>query len=189
MKTTYDNAKWLNETLTGLGLHKVFLCGLSIGGWNAANYAGYYPNNVVKLILLIPVQTFAKMHISYFMKIMKMGFHPTKENVENYIGWGSAKEESLPDSIIRQFTISVMNMNSNTSFPKWLKKENLLKLKMPVLVMLGEHEFAFSIDKATKRVKRLIYNVEIQIVKEASHLLSVSSPDYINRKVLDFINE
>lgn len=139
MKTTYDNAKWLNETLTCLGLNKVFLCGLSIGGWNAANYAGYYPQNVLKLIMLSPVQTFAKMHISYFMKIMKMGFHPTKENVENYIGWGSAKEEPLPDSIIRQFTISVMNMNSNASFPKWLRKECLLNLSMPVLVMFGEH--------------------------------------------------
>ena len=34
MKTTYDNAKWLDETLTGLGLDKFYLCGLSIGGWN-----------------------------------------------------------------------------------------------------------------------------------------------------------
>ena len=89
MKTPQDNAIWLNETLTGLGLEQIFLCGLSIGGWNAANYAGYYPEGVRKLILLSPVQTFAKMYTSYFFKIMKMGFHPTRENIERYIGWGS----------------------------------------------------------------------------------------------------
>lgn len=189
MKTPHDNAKWLDETLRGLGLSKVFLCGLSIGGWNAANYAGYYPQKVLKLILLSPVQTFAKMHMTFFMKIMKMGFHPTRENVENYIGWGSEKEEPLPDSIIRQFTISVMNMNSSASFPKWLKKEHLLNLNMPVLVMFGENEFAFSIAKATKRAECLIQNSDIEVVKNASHLLCVSEPTTINNKVVEFINK
>lgn len=70
MKTTFDNAKWLDETFVGLGLDKFFLCGLSIGGWNAANYAGFYPQNVQKLILLSPVQTLAKMHCSFFVLII-----------------------------------------------------------------------------------------------------------------------
>lgn len=187
MKTPHDNAKWIDETLTGLNLDSVFLCGLSIGAWNAANYAGYYPARVQKLILLSPVQTFAKMYNSYFFRIMKMGFHPTRENVENYIGWGNEKEEPLPDSIIEQFTISVMNMNSNASFPKWLKKKHLLNLKMPVFVMLGKNEFAFSIPKAIKRAKALINSLELEIVEEASHLLPVSKPDYINKRVMEFI--
>ncbi len=189
MKTTYDNAKWLDETLTGLGLDKVFLCGLSIGGWNACNHAGFYPQKVLKVIMLSPVQTFAKMYSSFFFKIMKMGFNPTRENVENYIGWGSEKEEPLPDCIINQFTISVMNMNANASFPKWLKKKHLLNLKMPVLVMLWENEFAFSIQKAARRAKSVISNLEFQIVEEASHLVAVSKPDYINNKVLEFVNK
>lgn len=189
MKATKDNALWLDETLAGLGLDKVFLCGLSIGGWNAANYAGFYPKKVIKLILLSPVQTLAKMHCSFFFKIMKMGFSPTRENVENYIGWGSEKEEPLPDSIIKLFTISVMNMNSNASFPKWLKKEHLLNITMPVLILLGENEFAFPIKRATKRAKSLFRNLELHIVEEASHLLCVSKPDYINNKILEFIGE
>ena len=189
MKTTRDNAQWLDETLAGLGLGKVFLCGLSIGGWNAANYAGFYPEKVIKLLLFSPVQTFAKMYNSFFFKIMKMGFNPTRKNVENYIGWGSEKEEPLPDSIIKLFTISVMNMNSNASFPKWLKEKHLSNLKMPVLVMLGENEFAFSIDKAIKRAKSAICDLELDIVEEASHLLCACKPDYINNKVLEYINK
>lgn len=187
LETAYDNAKWLDETLAGLELDKVTLCGLSIGGWYAANYAGFYSQKVLKLIMLSPVQTFAKMYCSFFIKIMNMGFRPTRKNVENYIGWENEKEEPLPDSIIKQFTISVMNMNSNASFPKWLKKEHLLNLKMPVLVMFGENEYTFSIQKAAKRAKDVIYSLELQIVKGASHLLPVSRPDYINGKVLEFI--
>ncbi len=187
MKTTQDNARWLDETLAGLGLDQVFLCGLSIGGWNAANYAGFYPRKVKKLILLSPVQTFAKMYSSFFVKIMKMGFNPTRENVENYIGWGSEKEEPLPDSIIKLFTISVMNMNSNASFPKWLKKDHLLNVDMPVLVMMGENEFAFSVDKATKRAKSVIGDLELDVVAEASHLLCASKPDEVNHRVVEFL--
>ncbi len=188
MKTPFDNAMWLDETINGLNLDQVFLCGLSIGGWTAANYAGSFPNRVLKLILLSPVQTFAKMYTSYFVKIMKMGFHPTRENVENYIGWGSAKEAPLPDSIIEQFTISVMNMNSNVNFPKWIKKDYLQKLKMPVLVMFGENEFAFSVPKAVKRARLVISSLELEIVEGTSHLLCVSKPDYINQRVAEFIN-
>jgi pimeloyl-ACP methyl ester carboxylesterase len=187
MENSYENAKWLDETIIGLSLDRVFLCGLSIGGWNAANYAGFYSERVRKLILLSPVQTFAKMYTSYFFKIMKMGFNPTRKNVENYIGWGSEKEAPLPDSIIEQFTISIMNMNSNASFPKWIKERHLTNIKVPVLVMLGEDEFAFSIWKAQQRAKRAVSNLELEIVKDASHLLPVSRPEYINKQVVKFI--
>lgn len=83
-----------------------------------------------------------------------MGFHPTRKNIENYIDWGSSKEAPLPDSIIEQFMLSVMNMNSNISFPKWIKKQHLEKLTMPVLLMFGENEFAFPVEKAVKRSKK-----------------------------------
>lgn len=52
IKSPFENAQWLNETLNGLCLKEVYLCGLSIGGWTAANYAAFYPNRIKKLILL-----------------------------------------------------------------------------------------------------------------------------------------
>ncbi|MCQ4023356.1 alpha/beta fold hydrolase [Ruminococcus sp. zg-924] len=189
MKNPEDNAKWLDQTIEGLGLDNVNLCGLSIGGWNAANYAARYPKRVNKLVLISPVQTFAKMYSSYFFKIMKMGFHPTRENVESYIGWGSEKEGKLPDSIITQFTLSVMNMNSNASFPKWLNEKQLKSIDMPVLVLFGENEFAFDIKKAERRARKCIQHLEMEIVKDASHLIPVSKPEYINNRIMGFLED
>lgn len=187
MKTQNDHARWLDETLETLQLEEVYVCGLSIGGWYAANYAGFFPEKINKLILLSPVQTFAKMYRSYFIKIMKMGFHPTRKNVENYIGWGSEKEDALPDSIIALFVLSVMNMNANISFPKWLNKKQLRKLKMPVLLMFGEQEFAFSTVKAKRRAEATIEHLYLENVQGASHLLPVSRPDYLNKKMKAFL--
>ncbi len=120
IKGTEQCAKWLDETVDGLGISTFYMCGLSIGGWNAANYASQYPQKVKKLILLSPVQTFAKMYFFYFFKIIKMGFKPTRKSVEAYLGWGRQKEAPLPDSVIDQFTISAMNINPNGVFPKTL---------------------------------------------------------------------
>jgi len=84
ISTPSENANWLNEVFDKLHFDKFYLCGLSIGGWTAANYASAYPNKVEKLILLSPIQTFAKMYIVFFFKIVKMGIQPTRKNVENY---------------------------------------------------------------------------------------------------------
>lgn len=57
---------------------------------------------------------------------------------------------------------------------------------MSVFVMFGKNEFVFSLQNATKRV---ISNLDLQIVDGASYLLSVSKPDYINAKVLEFMDK
>jgi pimeloyl-ACP methyl ester carboxylesterase len=78
-------------------------------------------------------------------------------------------------------------MNSNACFLKWIKGKHLRKLQMPLLVMFGENQFAFSVLSAIKRAKSLICNLELEIVDCAHHLLSVSKSDYINQRVLDFL--
>lgn len=46
IKKPVDNAQWLNETLDALCLKQVSVCGLSIGGWTAANFATFFPDRV-----------------------------------------------------------------------------------------------------------------------------------------------
>jgi pimeloyl-ACP methyl ester carboxylesterase len=129
------------------------------------------------------------MYSGFFFKIMRMGFHPTRENVERYIGWGSANEAPLPDSIIDQFTISVLNVNPNNAYPKMIRKQNLKLLKMPAMVLLGRNEFSFDIHKAESVAKVMINNLEIDIIEQASHLISVSVPNEINKKINMFLND
>ena len=182
-------AKWLKETLDGLGLDSIYLLGLSIGGWNAANFVMQYPERVNKLILLSPVQTFAKMYTSFFFKIMKMGFSPTREKVEEYIGWGSEKEGFLPDSLIEQFTIATINISPKGSFfPKILDVKKLKNLGMPVMVLLGQGEFAFDVRKAEKVAKENIEDLHLEILENTSHLIATSLPEITNAKIIQFLD-
>ena len=79
-----------------------------------------------------------------------------------------------------------MNMNANMSFPKWIKKRQLSRIKIPVLVLFGEKEFAFSVKKAVCRANLLLEKIEIQIVQGASHLLPLSKPEAVNKKICHF---
>lgn len=180
-------AKWLNETFVGLSLKKINLCGLSIGGWQAINYAMYYPAKVHRLILFSPIQTFAKMNPAFFVKIMRMGFHPTRKNVEKYIGWGNSFEEPLPNSIIEQFIISVMNINKNSAFPKMIKQSALKNLQVPTLILFGEKEFAFPVKKAARVAGISVTNTTVKIIKNTSHLIPLSSPEVANKEILAFL--
>ena len=70
-----------------------------------------------------------------------------------------------------------------------VKKQHLLQIDMPVLLLLRENEFAFSIKKAAKRAKATLSNLELEIIKDASHLRCASKPDDINEKILQFVNQ
>lgn len=189
MKAAAQCAQWLSETVDGLGIGRFDLCGLSVGGWNAVNYTAVNPQRIKKLILLSPIQTFANMHFSYFVKIMKMGFRPSRESVEEYLGWGSAKEAPLPDSLIEQFTISALNINSNCVFPRRVPKKELRRLNMPVLVLFGENEFAFDVRRAANAARAAICNATVETVKHVSHLIAISAPDETNKRIHAFLTD
>src|SRR5699024_12159371 len=59
IKNQKDQARWLAEVIYGLGLEKVHLIGVSIGGWTAMNLVRYYPKNIASVSLLDPVFVFA----------------------------------------------------------------------------------------------------------------------------------
>ena len=58
-----DEARWLDEALTGLGLDRVHLLGVSIGGWTAASHAVHRPGRAASLTLLDPAMTFARLPV------------------------------------------------------------------------------------------------------------------------------
>lgn len=55
---------------------------------------------------------------------------------------------------------------------------------MPVLIMLGEKEFAFPVHQAEKRAKASIFNLNIEVVENASHLIPVSKAEYYNQRMI-----
>lgn len=70
-----------------------------------------------------------------------------------------------------------------------VKESQLKSINVPVLVLLGENEFAFDIKKAEKRARKCVRHLEMEIVEEASHLIPVSKPEYTNGRILRFLQD
>lgn len=58
-----QQAEWLNEVIEGLGLERVHIVGVSIGGWTTMNLARYNPEHIATASLLDPVFVFAQISI------------------------------------------------------------------------------------------------------------------------------
>ena len=75
-----DYIEWLTATLDGLHVDRIFLVGMSFGGWLALNYALAAPERVQKLVLL-SAGGFLPITRQFSMGGMLMMFFPTRFTV------------------------------------------------------------------------------------------------------------
>ena len=81
-----DFVSWLTATLDGLHLGRVFLVGMSFGGWLALNYAVAAPQRVRKLVLLSPGGVLPMVR-QFTVRGMLMVWLPTRFSVNSFFRW------------------------------------------------------------------------------------------------------
>ena len=56
-------------------------------------------------------------------------------------------------------------------------------------VMVGDHEVFYKPDVVLERAKRLLPNIEAELVQNGGHLLPVDQCDAVNRRILQFLGK
>lgn len=64
---------------------------------------------------------------------------------------------------------------------------NLRRITTPTLLLIGEHEVIYDLQKAMARATRLLPNVQAKIIPGASHCLTIEQPDAINNALVSFV--
>ncbi|MFE3618451.1 alpha/beta fold hydrolase, partial [Streptomyces anulatus] len=83
-----DVAKWVVETLDGLGEDRVHLAGNSLGAWMAGMVGVYYSDRLASLTMFEPGgATFAKPKWSLLLKFLAAGLRPTPERMRKLNAW------------------------------------------------------------------------------------------------------
>jgi len=98
-----DEAHWLDETLAGLGLDRVHLLGVSIGGWTSVNYAVHRPGRAASLALVDPVMTFAPIPVKALAVSAAMFLpvpEPLQRRVFSWISGGAEVNDGLLDAAL-----------------------------------------------------------------------------------------
>ncbi|MDZ4839333.1 MAG: alpha/beta hydrolase [Bacteroidota bacterium] len=190
--TTHHLVEDLNNLITNLGLQQVYLCGLSMGGYLALQYAGKYPDNIKGIILadskaepdgnknkdarytdikLVKEKGVKEFAIEFSKKVVHGEDANILSRLENMILLCS------PQSITATL-IALAARPDNTDV--------LMNLSVPTLIITGEYDKLIPLEAVELMLKQNI-NIQSQIIENVGHVSNLENPQKFNEIVISFL--
>ena len=187
--TERDFANWLVEVFEGLGINKASVLAWSFGGFVATNFAIHEPDRVIKLGLLAPFATFVKGGIGFLLGFIPF-LIPTRATArffEKKLCYKSNfvfKEHS--DILYERFRSAKVIFKVP---PRVFTDEELQRLNMPILLLIGEQEFLHNSKAAIKRAKQILPNGDVELIPNCDHAIVSDQIDQVSCRVIDFLKK
>ena len=93
----------------------------------------------------------------------------------------------LNESFIELLDATSRHTTTHLLFPAVFGDEELRQIEAPTRLVLGEKEIIYDPGAAAERAQRLIPELEIALIPNASHLLTMQHPKIVNRRILIFL--
>jgi len=195
IREVVDFMTWLHEVLDGLGLDRISLVGMSNGGWLGITFAMAAPERVQKLVLLSPAACFQPLVRQFGLRVLLLMFFTSRLTSDTLMGWMGVK--GTPDNPANQCLLDLFYLGMKyfrqppetaRLFPVEFSDDELRKLDVPVLLLIGDKEVIYDPAKALDRARRLIPNFEGELVPGGNHNMCSSQYSKVNARVLEFLN-
>ncbi|MCQ0022812.1 alpha/beta fold hydrolase [Streptomyces somaliensis DSM 40738] len=182
-----DAARWLDETLAGLGLDRVHLVGASYGGWLALNQAHRRPGRLASVTLLDPgglekvgLRFFAWIFASLFATFAPRALRP------RLAAWLEQPVLVVPElrTMVRE---GIRAYRVCRPAPLPLSDDELSTIRTPLYLVLGKRSLLVNPRRQAERVPRLIAGARAEIVSGTGHGPQIDQADEVNRRMLDFM--
>jgi pimeloyl-ACP methyl ester carboxylesterase len=186
-----DFVSWLSVTLDALELDRVFLVGMSFGGWLALNYAVAAPQRVRKLVLLSPGGLLPMVR-QFTVRGMMMVWFPTRLTVNSFFRWlgfSYRAYTNLLDLVCLGLKHFRMPIETARVMPAVVADEALRAMRVPTLLLIGDHEVISDPARALDRARRLIPEFEGELVPGCRHDMCASRHDIVDARVLEFLKK
>lgn len=186
-----DFVSWITATLDALHIDRVFLVGVSFGGWLALNYSVAVPQRVEKLILLSPGGLLPMVR-QFSARGLLMVRLPTRLTVTSFFRWLGFTGRTYANLLnliylgLRHFR---MPMETARVAPAVVPDDALRTMRVPTLLLIGDHEVISDPARALERSRRLIPEFEGELVPECRHDMVSGEADIVNARVLDFLKK
>lgn len=181
---------WYNEIFDHYNLKKFKVVGASRGGWVGTLLATQEDSRITKLALLSPAQTFETIDSKRkAMPALMLKLFPNKNKLRRTLKAFSYYPKKIDTLYKKQFYLANKYAKSNTSMLQMtpFSKDELKSIKIPVLVLIGDHDVINSEDTVEK-AKKLIENSQAEKIENAGHFLTIDQSKLINQKIIDFLN-
>ncbi len=199
----YDNddyAKWLDDVLTGLGVERVNLTGISNGSWLALKFAAYAPQRVASAALM-SANGIMPIRFPYNLARLMMETAAVRAAKDALAG------AFLTRAMVRRAVsgIYVMDPNADPEEIEWfyllakyyrfrfppgpVSDAELAALTAPTLLLMGEHEQFFPVDAVIERARRHMPRLVAEVVPDVGHNMCVDNPSLINARLRAFFSD
>lgn len=195
VRNAADYVEWLTAVLDRLHLDRVFLAGQSYGGWLALNFAVHAPARVLKLVLLSPGGGFVPMSRQFSLRGLPMVWCPTRFTVNAFMRWlgldgrsGDVETRRLLDVFylgLKHFRVPLETLRV---MPVMFPEAQLRAMRVPTLLLVGEHEVICDPAAALERARRFFPDVQAETVPRSRHDMCSSQRQIVNARVLYFLN-
>lgn len=166
-----------SDDLTYINLYEAFseycnkfseplnICGLSLGGMLAINYAIDNPEKVNSLILIGTQYKIPKLLMSIQNIIFK--FIPER----NFENMGVSKKNTI------SLTKSMMDINF---------KDDLAQIICPTLILCGRKDIYNK--KSSRKLEKMIKNAKLKFIEKSSHEVNKDNPKLLAEELSKFLN-
>ncbi len=187
-KSREDLANWLCAVIEGLAIEKPHIVGLSYGGFLAANIGCYYPEHIDKIVMMAPAAVIEKLRLKFFVKAMSTFFWPSESRVDAFWKWMIAEGNDVDNACTAQFKLAVAGGRrvKISVVPSVFSDDELKSLMNPVLLMVGDQEVMYDGLSVLEKAKKLIPNIQTNLVTECGHAVSGEQAEFVNQRVLEF---
>jgi pimeloyl-ACP methyl ester carboxylesterase len=203
MRERDDAVAWITGLLDGLELEKATLVGASYGGWFALNYAICVPQRLDKLILLSPGGSFCQERPSFYLNVLPaliLPFLPQRLLFDRFLRT-TVLEENLRDPQT-QITNERVGRQTYVGFRHfrvwkyWLAQmiaphvfpdDELRGMRVPTLLLIGQQETLYDSAVALERARRLLPDLDGELIPRANHAMTVEQHKIVDRRILEFL--
>lgn len=189
--TNKQTVLFYNQIFKHFEMKNINLAGISRGGWMAAYLALQPNNNIKKIVLLSPAQTFGG--IKNFWKVLtgiNIKMFPSEKSTNRFFNAFSYYPDSISPVFKKQLYLAYKYGNSKPRLLNMLpfSKKELCSIKIPVLILIGDHDIVNG-EKILVKAQKLIPHVETDVIQNAGHFLTIDQYEIINKRVVDFLNK
>lgn len=195
-----DAVEWLTSVLDALGLERVSLAGMSYGGWLTLAFALAAPERVHRIVLLSPAGGFVPLDAESFGRSVAAMESGTRDASESFLRWAAGPDAPSDDvtrerldRLVDQFHLGVTHFRKSylngAPPPLPFTDDELRSLRVPTLLMVGDGEPLYDAAAAVERARRLVPNVEVELVPRSGHMMSFYRAAEVDRRVLAFLRQ
>jgi pimeloyl-ACP methyl ester carboxylesterase len=185
-----DYAEWLVDVFDRLQIDKAHIIGASFGGFLALNFALANPGRVKRLALLAPgVPFLGQPAILWGFSSLMAVLYPRPFTVRLLMQEASRRRYEKDDPVVahRVMGIASLKLRRRWPFKPKFKKNEFGRLKAPTLLLIGDHEILYNSESALRKARRLIPNLEAEIIPDSGHALIRDQPELVYSRIQRFL--